>query len=163
MNHCRPIITTGPFKLGANFKPLSEPMLTHCQLDPWENFNGNWIKIYKKMNLKMWSQKWRPFSRPQCDDKCYFQYNTLVSSCELAGLNEAWQPASWPFCLLCMETVCTHSWVYHAGTKRWMHSIRPPWCTELLAYGRTVGMSIQDMITKTMTRVTWGRPRSHAS
>ena len=39
-------------------KPLSEPMLEICQLDPWDKiFTSSFRKIY----LKMSSAKWRPF------------------------------------------------------------------------------------------------------
>ena len=46
-------------------KPLSEPMLEYCWLDPWVNLSEILIEIYtfsfKKMHLKMSSENWRPF------------------------------------------------------------------------------------------------------
>ena len=54
---------THPDLLGD--KPLSEPVLACCNLDPLETlFSGIWINIqqfiYKKMHLKMSSAKWWP-------------------------------------------------------------------------------------------------------
>ena len=49
-------------------QPLSQPMLTYWQLEPWEvrtNISKIWIRkekfFSKKMYLKMSSAKWRPF------------------------------------------------------------------------------------------------------
>ena len=46
-------------------KPLSEPMLDYCQLDPCEYFNENLINVQqfslKELHVKMSSAKWRPF------------------------------------------------------------------------------------------------------
>ena len=42
-------------------KPLSEPMLPYCQLDPKEYNSVNFYSTFKRMHLKMPSAKWRPF------------------------------------------------------------------------------------------------------
>ena len=46
-------------------KPLSEPMLLYCQLNPKEHFSVILFEIrkfsFKKMHLKMSFAKWRPF------------------------------------------------------------------------------------------------------
>ena len=47
-------------------RPLSEPMLEYCQLDPWEHKSVIFfieVHIYsiKKMHLEMVSAKWRSF------------------------------------------------------------------------------------------------------
>ena len=45
-------------------KPLSEPILEYCQLDPWEQTSVKYLTFYfKEMHLKMSSGKWRPFHR----------------------------------------------------------------------------------------------------
>ena len=46
-------------------KPLSEPMLDYCQLDPCEHISmKSWLKIQqfslKKIHVKMSTAKWRP-------------------------------------------------------------------------------------------------------
>ena len=45
-------------------KPLSEPMLPYCQLDPKEHisikFHLKFKRKFKEMHLKMSSAKWRP-------------------------------------------------------------------------------------------------------
>ena len=48
----------------AGAKPLSEPMLEYCWLDPWEQTSvKSWIDkfSFKKMHLKMSSGNWLPF------------------------------------------------------------------------------------------------------
>ena len=42
-------------------KPLSEPMLEYCQLDPWETSIEIHTFSFKKIHLKISSAKWRPF------------------------------------------------------------------------------------------------------
>ena len=62
-------------------KPLSEPMLGYCQLDPWEqiwNFGEISIKIQNfslvKMHLKILSAKWQPFCPGGDESICYFMW-----------------------------------------------------------------------------------------
>ena len=55
-------------------KPLPEPMLTYCQLDPWEQtsvkFESKYKTVFMKMHLEMSYAKWRPFC-PEGDELGY--------------------------------------------------------------------------------------------
>ena len=42
-------------------KPLPEPMLIYCQLDPWEETSVKNESQLKTFHLKMLSTKWQPF------------------------------------------------------------------------------------------------------
>ena len=57
-------------------KPLPEPMLTYCQLDPYEQTAGKFElkqNTFLKIHLKMSSAKWWPFC-PGGDEIYYYYY-----------------------------------------------------------------------------------------
>ena len=60
-------------------KPLSEPILAYCSVDPGNKLHYIWIKIhwfyFKKMHLKMFSANWWLF----CSGFCTFKVAHIIS------------------------------------------------------------------------------------
>ena len=104
-------------------KPLPEPMLTYCQLDPYEQ-NKIGIKVqyfsFTKMHSIMSSAKWRPFcpGRDELrttdtdtnqkylkDYKIWFSSGPHVSG--IKGYTAGWTPHKYIY-FLCMSFVDTN-------------------------------------------------------
>ena len=87
-------------------KPLPEPVLTYCQLDPWKKTS---VKVeskncsFMKMRLKLSSAKWRPFCSG--GDELIHWLLALIHN-----HNKQWQSANnehYSWYILCLNTFST--------------------------------------------------------
>ena len=86
-------------------KPLSEPMLPYCQLDPMEHISVKYCLRFKRFHSRKCTSKWHLrnggyFSQPQCDNSRGSEENLLSFSKHCA----CW----WPCIVRFIRVLYTH-------------------------------------------------------